>query len=139
LHVGNKYDTIHLGNEEMLLFEIVFYINSRDEEPVRDFIAGLALKNDKHNRMNFNKISDYLKVLAAQGTTAGQPYIKHLDGDIWELRPIDNRIMFAAFDGNRFILLHHFLKQTQKTPGKEIDTAKRRLEEARKERHRYER
>jgi phage-related protein len=47
--------------------------------------------------------------------------------------------MFAAFDGNRFILLHHFLKQTQKTPRKEIDTAKHRLEEARKERHRYER
>jgi phage-related protein len=104
---------------------------------VRDFIARLAAKNDKHSRINFKKISDYLKVLANSGIT-GQPYMKHIDGDIWELRPIDNRIMFAAFDGNRFILLHHFLKQTQKTPAKEISTAIRRLEEARKEWHRYE-
>jgi phage-related protein len=61
-----------------------------------------------------------------------------LEGDIWELRPIDNRILFAAWDGEKFILLHHFLKQTQKTPPLEIETAKRRLEEARKDPEKYE-
>ena len=54
-------------------------------------------------------------------------YVKHLDGDIWELRPIRDRILFAAWDGNKFILLHHFIKKTQKTPKRKIDQAKHNL------------
>ncbi len=28
------------------------------------------------------------------GTAAGEPYVKHLDGEIWELRPLRDRILF---------------------------------------------
>jgi len=51
----------------------------------------------------------------------------HLDGDIWELRPLDNRILFAYYKDNLFILLHHFNKKTNKTPTRELDQAKRNL------------
>jgi phage-related protein len=34
--------------------------------------------------------------------------------------------------------LHYFMKKSNKTPQREIDTARRRLEEARKEPERYE-
>ena len=37
--------------------------------------------------------------------------------------------MFAYFDNNSFILLSQFMKQTQKTPPKEIEKAKRNLED----------
>ena len=63
------------------------------------------------------------------GTQAGEPYIKHLDGEIWELRPIRDRILFAAYTGNKFVLLHHFMKKTQKTPPREIEQAKRELDD----------
>jgi phage-related protein len=79
-----------------------------------------------------------MRTLREQGATVGLPTMRHLEGEIWELRPIDNRILFAAWDGEKFILLHHFLKQTQKTPPQEIETAKYRLKEARKESERYE-
>jgi phage-related protein len=72
---------------------------------------------------------EYVRVLKAYGTQAGEPYIKHLDGEIWELRPIRERVLFAAWTENEFILLHHFLKKTQKTPASEIEQAKRRLED----------
>ena len=70
---------------------------------------------------------DYIKVLSEYGTQAGEPYIKHLDGDIWELRPLRDRILFAAWDGSSFVLLHVFMKQTQKTPPRETKRAKKYL------------
>jgi phage-related protein len=122
----------------MPLYKIRFYCDARNHEPVKEFIKNLSTKQDKDSKINFNKIVAYIQILRAHGATVGLPTLRHLEGDIWELRPIDNRILFAAWDGEKFILLHHFLKQTQKTPPLEIETAKRRLEEARKDPERYE-
>ncbi len=69
--------------------------------------------------------------MSEHGTMAGEPYIKHLSGDIWELRPLRDRILFAAWNGDGFVLLHQFMKQTQKTPPKEIERAKNNLEDDR--------
>ena len=76
-----------------------------------------------------SKIGDYVKSLSKYGTRLGEPYVKHLDGDIWELRPLKNRILFFGYDGEQFILLSHFIKKTQKTPKREIDKAKRRMKD----------
>lgn len=61
------------------------------------------------------------------GKQLGEPYIKHLDGDIWELRPLRDRILFVAWNNGGFVLLHQFMKKTQKTPAREIEQAKREL------------
>lgn len=82
---------------------------------------GLAVSGSKDNRIKLTKIRDYMKVLSLYGTRAGQPYVKHLEGDIWELRPLRDRILFFCWDGKRFVLLHQFIKKTQKTPKKEIE------------------
>ena len=90
-------------------------------------IKGLAKKKDNDSRIKLEKINDYLQALQEGGTQIGMPYVEHLDGDIWELRPIRDRILFAAWDGNSFLLLHQFIKKTQKTPPHEIKQAKREL------------
>lgn len=59
----------------------------------------------------------------------GEPFTKHLSEDIWELRPLNDRILYSFFDGDSFILLSSFKKTTRKTPTREIDKAKRRLKE----------
>ena len=82
---------------------------------------------DKNSRINFNKIVAYLDLLQELGTRMGEPFTKHLSGDIWELRPIRNRILYATLQKNKFILLHCFVKKTQKTPKKEIEKAKKNL------------
>lgn len=109
------------------MHKIYFYKDKNGKSPVKEYIAALAAKKDKDSRIKFNKIRDYISVLSEYGTAAGEPYIKHLDGEIWELRPIRDRILFAAWDGNSFVLLHFFMKETQKTPPQEIAKAKNNL------------
>lgn len=73
--------------------KIYFYKDRNGNEPVAEYIAKLAQKNSKDSRIQLNKIRDYLKILSEYGTQAGEPYVKHLDGDIWELRPLRDRIL----------------------------------------------
>ncbi len=68
-----------------------------------------------------------LKFSLYMGLLLGEPYMKHLDGEIWELRPIRNRILFAAAADDGYVLLHAFVKKTQKTPKEEIEKAKKEL------------
>ena len=114
------------------MYEIIFYHNESGYEPVSAYIDELSQKQDKDSRIKHDKIISYLDILSEYGTRAGEPYIKHLDGEIWELRPLRDRILFAAWINNSFVILHHFMKKTQKTPQSEIDKAKRELEDFRK-------
>ncbi|MDR0468361.1 MAG: type II toxin-antitoxin system RelE/ParE family toxin [Peptococcaceae bacterium] len=109
------------------MFNVFYYRDRNGKSPIADYLQSLASKSDKDSRIKANKILSYIDYLEKVGTAAQEPYIKHLDDDIWELRPIRDRILFAAWDGQSFILLHHFMKKTQKTPQREIDQAKRNL------------
>ena len=109
--------------------KVFFYKDKDGNQPVLEYIKALRAKNDKDSRIKSNKINDYIEVLKVYGTTAGEPYVKHLDGDIWELRPLRDRILFAAWYNGNFVLLHCFMKQTQKTPKREIEQAKQELKD----------
>ncbi len=106
---------------------IYFYRDRNGREPVAEYIAELAKKKDKDSRIKLSKIRDYIKVLSEYGTQAGEPYIKHIDGEIWELRPLRDRILFIGWVNGSYVLLHQFIKKTQKTPAREIEKAKREL------------
>jgi phage-related protein len=125
-----KYNVINIRFRGMIqMHEVYFYEDKDGNSPVYDYLKSLSQRNDKNSRINHNKIQDYIEVLSRYGKAAGEPYIKHIDGEIWELRPIKNRIFFAGWLDGSFILLHHFVKKTQKTPKHEIDKAKRNLKE----------
>jgi phage-related protein len=109
------------------MYKIRFYKDKRGKRPVADYIKTLAKNTDKDSRVKLEKINDYIQALRLGGTRIGEPYVKHLDGEIWELRPLRDRILFAAWDGNKFVLLHQFMKKTQKTPPHEIKQAKHEL------------
>ena len=57
------------------------------------------------------------------------PILNNLEDEIWELRPLRDRILFVAWIDGSFVLLHHFVKKTQKTPRREIEKAKRELKD----------
>ena len=115
----------------MALYRIQFYADKKGNQPVRAYIKELAEKNDKSSRIRLNKIREYIKILAIHGATMGEPYMKKIGGDIWELRPLSDRILFAAWTGKSFVLLSHFVKKSQKTPPAEIEKAKRLLKDYR--------
>ncbi|UYO63649.1 type II toxin-antitoxin system RelE/ParE family toxin [Acetobacterium wieringae] len=85
------------------MYKIEFYCDQNGKEPVLQYLEELACKNDKDSRIKLNKIRDYMKILKEHGTRAGEPYVKHIEGEIWELRPLRDRILFVGWDGNRFI------------------------------------
>lgn len=101
----------------LFLYEIYFYKDKNGNEPVADYLTELAGKKDKDSRIKLNKIRDYVKILSEYGTRAGEPYIKHLDGNIWELRPLRDRILFVGWVNGSYVLLHHFMKKNTENTG----------------------
>jgi len=75
---------------------VIFYKDKHGREPIAEMLKDLAekAKTSKHARINKEKILTYIRALESYGTRIGAPVIKHIDGDIWELRPLDNRILF---------------------------------------------
>ena len=62
-----------------------------------------------------------------------EPYVKHLDGKLWEMRLSGRsgiaRALYFAQVGRRLCVVRVFVKKTQKTPRREIELAWRRLAE----------
>lgn len=111
------------------MYKIVFYRDKNGKSEVVEYLKELSVKTDKDSRINFGKIIAYFNKLMQYGTRIGDPVTKHLDGEIWELRPLKNRILYAYLKDQKFIVLHQFVKRTQKTPKKEIERAKRNLKD----------
>ena len=109
------------------MHRVYFYRDRNGREPVLEYLLELSRKKDKDSRIKANKIHDYIEILSQYGTQAGEPYIKHLEGEIWELRPLRDRILFVAWHNGSYVLLHTFMKKSQKTPAREIEQAKREL------------
>ena len=96
------------------MYKIIFYKDNNEKNEVVEFIKNLRNQNSKDAKINLNKIT---------------AYIKHIEDNIWELRPLKNRILFANYYDNEFIILSIFSKKTRKTPQKEIQKAKKLLKD----------
>lgn len=113
------------------MYQILFYDDKNGHSEIVEYIMELRTKSviSKTERINFNKIVAYIDMLEEYGTRIGEPVTKHLDGEIWELRPLKNRFLYAYVENDTFVILHHFVKKTQKTPKREIEKAKRNLQD----------
>ena len=62
-----------------------------------------------------------------------EPYVKHLEGRLGEMRMKGKdgiaRAAYVTAAGHRVIVVHVFVKKTQKTPRRGIETALRRAKE----------
>ena len=60
----------------------------------------------------------------------GEPFVKHLEGKLWEMRPsgrrVEGRALYVAASGRRVVIVLAFQKRTQKTPRRLIELALRR-------------
>jgi len=111
------------------VYRIRIFTDAQGNQPIKEYLNELAANSDKDSRIRLSKIDYCLQALREYGTRAGEPFVKHIDGDIWELRPLRDRFFFFCWNGNTFILLHHFIKKTKKTPPKEIEQAKPNLKD----------
>jgi len=111
------------------MYKIRLYKDAQGNQPIKEYLNELATKTDKDSRIKLGKIDYYLQVLREYGTRAGEPFVKHIDDDIWELRPLSDRFFFFGWQGNHFILLHHYVKKAKKAPPQEVEQAKRNMKD----------
>ena len=109
-----------------MVWEIELYKDRSGKEPVADFLDGLQGGTRAKVVKMFDRLAEY-------GVLLDEPFTRQIRGKIRELRVKDNqgnvRILYFTFTGRRFILLHGFLKKTDKTPEREIDLAEKRMKE----------
>jgi phage-related protein len=119
------------------MFTVKFYETKTGESDVWDFLEELRRKStsNKDARVQYNQLLFCIDLLSKNGTFLPNNITKHIDEDIWELRPGNNRVLYFYCDNDAFVLLHHFRKKTMKTPPREIQRAKAECDDyiARKE------
>ena len=103
-------------------FEVIFYETENGEEPAKEFLMSL---DDKMRA----KIMRTISRLERNGTELREPFSKHLENGIFELRASFSsnisRVLYFFLTGHTVILTNGFIKKTQKTPRSEIEKAKR--------------
>ena len=107
-------------------YEIIFYERENGKSEIWDFLEELRQKSlkNKNARIQYKQILLYIELLQNNGILLPSNITKHIEDNIWELRPGNNRIFYFYFDNDSFVLLHSFRKKTQKTPKREITKAK---------------
>lgn len=104
---------------------VVFWRSAGAREPVREWLRDLP-QDDR-------RVIGFDLRLVQFGWPVGMPLCRSLGDGLWELRsglPSHRigRVLFA-FHGGRLVLLHGFIKKTQKTPQDAINIAEKRLKE----------
>ena len=102
-------------------YQVLFFEKENGKAPAEDFIKALDPKMSA-------KIYRLFRMISANGPELREPYSKHLDDGIFELRAKVGsditRMLYFFFVGRRVIITNGFTKKTQKTPQAEINKAK---------------
>ena len=111
-----------------LRLRVVFFKTARGNEPVREW-----LKELKPDEMRI--VGEDIKTVQF-GFPLGMPLVRKMEPGLWEVRStLINRIarvIFTVEDGV-IVLLHGFIKKSQKTPLEDLQMARERVAQLRGE------
>ena len=100
-------------------------------EVLNDVVKAELLALPKDMQARFLRISELLQSFGPQ--RVGLPHVRPLGEKLWEMRLSGKegigRAIYSAAAGRRLVVLHAFVKKTQKTPRPAIDLALKRLKE----------
>jgi phage-related protein len=111
-------------NARLPKFRATFFRTGAGGEPVRDWLLSLP----KEERRQIGKDIAYVQYK----WPIGKPRVDHLRGGIWEVRTnLERRIarVLFAVSGQEIVLLHGFIKKTQRTLTDDIKLAEKRWKE----------
>ena len=107
-------------NEPIL--SVVFFRTEAGTEPVREWLRKLTVEDRKTIGIDIKTVQ--------HGWPLGMPLVRKMEPGLWEVRCdiADGiaRVLFTAKAG-QMVLLHGFVKKSQKTPDNELKTARNRL------------
>ena len=105
-----------------------FYLTTGGANPVRDWLMRLPVLDRKQVGHDIRDVEF--------GWPVGMPLCKSLGDGLWEIRsdlPSRRiaRVLFCVIEGE-LLLLHGFIKKTQKAPPSDLKLARRRMKEAKR-------
>jgi len=112
-------------NRSMMKWSIELYEKDNGQCPVLEFILSLPPKHQA-------KVEREIDLLEEFGINLTYPHTRKIEGgsykDLWELRikfaRDISRIFYFIHLNNKFVLLHGFVKKSNKTPKNELEKAK---------------
>ena len=112
-------------SDELKRIPAVFYRNDNGKEPVRDWLQELEAEDRRKLGKDIATVE--------YGWPVGMPLCRSLGGGLWEVRSSLSsskiaRVIFCIAHG-RMILLHAFIKKSQKTPAGDLKIAQERQKE----------
>jgi phage-related protein len=116
------------ADDSDLRLKVFFFRSERGNEPVREWLQKLPLAEKKI-------IGEDIKTVQF-GWPLGMPLVRKMEAGLWEVRSnLHNRIARILFtvDDNRMILLHGFIKKSEKTPAEDLALVRERLAQLRGE------
>lgn len=100
---------------------VAFFRTEADNEPVREWLTGLGREQRRLIGIDIKTVQ--------LGWPIGMPVVRKLEPKLWEVRSdlegIIARVIFTVV-GSQMILLHGFIKKSQKTPTVDLQTARQR-------------
>lgn len=107
-------------------WQVIYYIPPSGDNPVSDFLNTLNQQTQSKLLRIFNYIEEY-------GLQSVIHHIKKLSGTpFWEIRILgqDNvRVIYVVPVSLHVLVLHGFIKKSQKTPLKELEIASKRYQQ----------
>lgn len=101
---------------------VLFFRSPSGREPVREWLKSLPDEERK-------TIGDEIRAVQF-GWPVGMPLVRKMDDSLWEVRVTlaDRivRVLFTVLDDTA-VLLHGFVKKSNKTPSTDLETAKKRM------------
>jgi len=110
-----------LRRDADMFLEVVFYRTESGNEPVRAWLQALSKQHKK-------AIGGDIKTVQ-YGWPIGMPVVRKMDPGLWEIRcRLDKGIARVLFTvkGEQMVLLHGFIKKSQKTPQADLQLARDR-------------
>jgi phage-related protein len=106
--------------------QFVFYEDRYGESEIFRYVSQLSQSHRPEDVGVFKKLTYQLELLDILGNRMHEPHAKQLRGlkyPLWELRPMPERIFYAYWRDDQYVLLHHYTKRQDKTDLKEITKA----------------
>lgn len=107
-----------------MAWKITFYSEKVEQETL-NFPSGILA--------NFLRIAEMIQ---EHGPFLGRPYVASMGGGLFEIRSRGKegigRSLYCTVRGEEIVVLHSFIKKTQKTPKRALEIARKRMKEVKK-------
>ncbi|WP_373842508.1 type II toxin-antitoxin system RelE/ParE family toxin [Limosilactobacillus sp.] len=107
-------------------YEIIFYEDKNGNSETFNYFKKISQSKQKQNKAIYIKMRHQINMLRALGPMLHTPQSKKLKGyryQLWELRPMPERVFYGIWKENTFILLNHYTKKKDKTDPKQVAKA----------------